>query len=246
MGPVLKGLIELQSVESKLRGLRARLTRFKKAVVIQQQALKELELRRDEHKEKIQDTKIDIDRLELELKSRDETVTKYKEALNKAKSNKEYAAILTELNTNKADNSKVESRILEYMEVIEQQKSSCEQLSTDIDKQKQTIEEVSVKAADKIAECEQAITEVEGSWKELAANLPDDVLQLFEKLSDMYDGQAVAQVQQADGRQASYSCGGCFMSVTAETISLLIAKDEISQCKNCGRILVMEQSQSGQ
>ncbi|MFI4913015.1 MAG: zinc ribbon domain-containing protein [Sedimentisphaeraceae bacterium JB056] len=245
MGPVLKGLIELQSVESRLRGMKTRLKRFKKAVVLQQKQLKKLEDEKQACKDSIIETKSNIDSLELELKSRDDTVNKYKEALNKAKNNKEYAAILTELNTNKADNSKIESRILEYMDTIEQAKTASEKLDEDMEKQKALIEEIKAKAADKISECEEGIAEIEQLWQQAASELPADALNLFQKLSDTYDGEAVATVQQSGGRIVSYSCGGCFMSVTAETINQLMAKDEVSQCKNCGRILVIKESEQG-
>jgi len=241
MGPMLKGLIELQSVEGRLRGMRARLTRFKRAVVMQQQVLKQLETTKQTHKDTIADSRADVERLELELQSRDEAVNKYKDALNKSRNNKEYVAILTELNTNKADNSKIESRILEYLEVIEENRKACEQLDSDIEKQNQTIEDVKSKAADKIAECEAAIAEIEAQWNEVAGRLPQEALELFKKLSDTYDGEAVAFVQQTGNKQVSYSCGGCFMNVTAEAISQLISYDDISQCKNCGRILVIDE-----
>ncbi len=242
MGPVLKGLIELQSVEGRLRGMRARLIRFKRAVVMQQQVLKQLETTKQTHEDTILDSRVNVDKLELELQSRDETVNKYKDALNKSRNNKEYVAILTELNTNKADNSKIESRILEYMEVIDDNRKACEQLDLDIEKQNQTIEDVKDKAAGKIAECEASIAEIEAQWNEFASHLPQEVLELFKKLSDTFDGEAVAFVQQSGNKQVSYSCGGCFMNVTAEAISRLISFDEISQCKNCGRILVIDDS----
>lgn len=241
MGPVLKGLIELQSVESRLRGMKTRLKRFKKAVVLQQQLLLKLETDLQDHKGKILEIRGSIDMLELELKSRDETVEKYREALNTARNNKEYAAILTELNTNKADNSKIESRILEYMEEIENERTASSQLELDIEKQKQTVEAIKAKAAGKISECEISIGEVEALWVSASSVLPVDALDLFKKLSDTYDGEAVAMVEQAGAKQVSYSCGGCFMNVTAEAISQLMSKDEVSQCKNCGRILVVKE-----
>lgn len=238
MGPVLKGLIELQIVESSLRGMKARLKGVKRAVVLQQQQLSNLEQSLQSHKTKIFEAKHNIDKLELELQSRDETVNKYKTALNSAKSNKEYAAILTELNTNKADNSKIESQILEYLAFIEEEQKACVDVEKKIEEQKQTIENIKVKAAGKMAECEEGIAKVQVKWDEVAKGLPKDALELFSRLSDSYDGEAVSFIEQGGGKGQSYNCGGCFMNVTAETLSQVMSKDDISQCKNCGRILV--------
>jgi uncharacterized protein len=243
MGPVLKGLVELQSVESRLRGLRTRLKRYKKAVVIQEQKLKELEEQKQTHKDNILGSRHNIDNLELELQSRDETVAKYKDALNKAKNNKEYAAILTELNTNKADNSKVESRILEYLDDIEREKKAASDVDEQIEAQIELIKDIKDKAAEKINECLESIKEVEQLWEQAASKLPPDILSLFNKLSETYEGEAVVDVDQAGSKIQSYSCGGCFMNVTAETINQLMSKDNVSQCKNCGRILVIKAPQ---
>ena len=49
--------------------------------------------------EEIKLTRIQADRLELELKSRDEHIEKLRGHLNLARTNKEYSALLTELNT---------------------------------------------------------------------------------------------------------------------------------------------------
>ncbi len=240
MGPVLKGLIELQSVESRLRGMKARLKGAKKAVLLQEQRLCSLEESLQSHKDKIFEAKHNINKLELELKSRDETVSKYKIALNAAKSNKEYAAILTELNTNKADNSKIESRMLEYMTFIEDEQKVCEDTEKQIEEQKLAIEAIKLRAADKIKECETGIAEVRTKWDEVSKCLPKEVLQLFTKLSDSYDGEAVSYIESSDGKNRSYNCGGCYMNVTAETLSQIMCKDDVSQCKNCGRILVFK------
>lgn len=243
MGPVLKGLIELQNVESKLRGMNARRERVRRAVVLQEQKLKSLEETLLSHKDSIKQAKHDIDQLELELKSRDEQVQKYKDALNTARNNKEYASILTELNTNKADNSKLEAKILELMGSIEDNQKNCEEIQNQIEEQKKTIADIAEKASDKLTDCEQAIEQTQEQWSQLAKQLPGDALNIFQRLCDTYDGEAVVFAQQAGGRVKTYSCGGCFMSVTAEAISQLIANDDISQCKNCGRILVVKETE---
>ena len=57
--------------------------------------------------------------MELELKQRDESIAKLRASLNTAKTNKEYATILTQMNMTKADNSKIESQVLELFNDIE-------------------------------------------------------------------------------------------------------------------------------
>ena len=109
MGSLLFGLIKLQSIENQLRAAKAKLGRCRRNVVIQENQLRSFQNSLEAKKEEIQLTRIQLDRLELDLKDRDESLGKYRAALNTARTNKEYASILTALNTSKADNSKLES-----------------------------------------------------------------------------------------------------------------------------------------
>ena len=53
----------------------------------------------------------------------------------------------------------------------------------------------------------------------------------------------MAQVDLQEGRHGTYSCGGCFMGITAESVNLLMTRDEIIRCSNCTRILVLSTAQ---
>ena len=72
--------------------------------------------------------------------------------------------------------------------------------------------------------------------------VPVEVLQIFKRVAETYDGEATATVEQTDENAAIYSCGGCFMGVPAEIINVLSNRDEIMRCSNCTRILVLEDS----
>ena len=119
MGPILNGLTKLQSVENRLRAAKAKLARCRRSVIIQENQVRSLQNALDAKKEEVQLTKVQSDRLELELKTRDEEISKLRAMLNTAKTNKEYATVLTQLNTTKADNSKIENQILELLKDIE-------------------------------------------------------------------------------------------------------------------------------
>jgi predicted nucleic acid-binding Zn-ribbon protein len=195
MGPVLKGLIKLQSVENLLRAEKAKLTRCRRNVIIQENKIRSLQNALEAKKEEVQLSRVQLDRLELELKSRDETIARLRASLNSAKTNKEYAAVLTQLNTTKADNSKIETQSLELLKVIETDESECQEIQKEIDEQKKVLEETRKES---------------------------------EKLAKQYEG-----------KKGPYSCGGCFMGITAESVNLLMTKDDIIRCPNCTRILVL-------
>jgi len=243
MGPILHGLIKLQSVENRLRAAKAKLSRSRRSVIIQENQVRSLQNALEAKREELQLTKVQSGRLELELKMRDEEVSKLRAALNTAKSNKEYAAVLTQLNTTRADNSKLETQILELMKAVETDEAECENIRRQIEEQKQQLEQTR-KASDASAiEHEAEIAKIQAEWNEVAKEIPAEPLKIFKRVAETYDGEAVTQVEEQEGRHAAYSCGGCFMGITAESVNLLMTRDELIRCPNCTRILVLSNSQ---
>jgi predicted nucleic acid-binding Zn-ribbon protein len=69
-------------------------------------------------------------------------------------------------------------------------------------------------------------------------------LDIFKRVAETYDGQAVVTIEQSEGKAATYTCGGCFMGIAAECVNLLMTKDDIIRCPNCTRILVLGDTQT--
>ncbi len=244
MGPVLHGLIKLQSVENRLRVVKGKLARCRRNVIFQENQVRSSQNALEAKQEEIQLTRIQADRLELELKSRDEHIAKYRAALNTAKSNKEYAAILTELNTSKADNSKIENQILELMKNIESDNADCIQIQEQIEAQKAKLEQVRKETESLAVKYEQEIEQIQSEWNAAASAVPGEPLEMFKRVAETYDGEALASVEQQDEKASTYSCGGCFMGLTAETVNQLMTKDEVLRCPTCSRIMVLEISEN--
>ena len=242
MGPLLKGLIKLQSVENRLRVVTAKLTRCRRSVIFQENQLRTLQSALEAKKEEIKLTRVQSDRLEVELKSRDDHIAKYRAALNLAKTNKEYSAILTDLNTNKADNSKLEAEILELMKTTEADSAECAELQGQIDAQLEKLDDIRKNAEAQAIELEQDVTRVQLEWNAAADGLSPDVLEVFKRVAETYDGEALAHAEQQDERTGVYSCGGCFMRTPDEVVNQLMTHDDIIRCSNCSRILVLAQN----
>lgn len=241
MGPLLKGLIKLQSVENRLRIATAKLTRCRRSVIFQENQLRALQSASETKKEEILLTRIQSDRLEVELKGRDEHIAKYRAALNLAKTNKEYSAILTELNTNKADNSKLESDILELMRTTEADDTICAELRTQIEEQTQKVDEVRKNAEANSIAIEKDVDRVQAEWNAMAEGIGAGTLEIFKRTADTYDGEALAFTEQQDERTGVYCCGGCYMRTPDEIINQLMTNDDVIRCSNCSRILVLSQ-----
>ena len=242
MGSVLQGLVKLQSVENRLRAAKAKLARCRRNVLIQENQVRTLQSTLETKKEEIQLTTIQCDRLELELKTRDQEITKWRASLNSAKTNKEYAAVLTQLNTTKADNSKIETQILDLMRDIDADKAESAKIHQQIDEQKQKLDQIRKESEQLAVKFEAEIKEIQAEWDEAAKNVMPNLLEVFNRVAETYDGEAIAVIEQQEGKNGTYSCGGCCMGVTAESVNQLMTKDEVIRCPNCTRIMVLSVS----
>ncbi len=119
----------------------------------------------------------------------------------------------------------------------------CENIRKQIEEQKQQLEQTRKKVEVTAKEYEAEIAKIQAEWNEVAKTIPAEPLKIFKRVAETYDGEAVAQVEEQEGRHAAYSCGGCFMGITAESVNLLMTHDDIIRCPNCTRILVLSSAQ---
>ncbi|HEX40500.1 MAG TPA: hypothetical protein ENN81_00365 [Phycisphaerales bacterium] len=238
MGPVHAGLVKLQSVENRLRAAKAKLTRCRRSVILQENQVRTQQNAFEAKKEEIQLTKVQLNRLELELRSREDQVARLRAALNSSKTNKEYAAILTQLNTTRADNSKIETQVLDLMKDIEADEAQARDLQQQIDEQKKQLDTTRVDAEQSAVKLQADIDEIQAEWDQAAKDIPAEPLEIFKRVAETYDGEAVVEIEQQGGDRGAFSCGGCFMGITNEVVNLLMTRDEILRCPNCTRIVV--------
>ena len=241
MGTMLSALLHLQSVERQLRDVRGRLKARQNAVAVQQERIDQL--RRDWealHQQGL-DRRKEADGVELDLREREEQVISLRNTLNIAKTNTEYAAVLTQINTLKADNAKLEDRALRALQDIDVIKAKADEVQSHIDAEEQHLREIEQAAAGEITRLSGMLEELAGKREEAAQQVPQGELSLFERITENLMGDAMAPVEVHGNKPPyNYICGGCFMALNAEHTNALRSRDEIRTCDCCGRILYLE------
>lgn len=241
MGTMLEGLLHLQAVERELVQVRRRLKARKNAVTAQEKRIRAHQEDFNTLHEKVIERRMTADQLELDLKQKEEHVAKLRGSLNQARTNKEYAAILTEMNTFKADNAKTEEAALQVMQEIDLVKAQADEVQELMQNEEQRLEEIRQASEEEVARLDGMLAELTDKRAEAAAAVSPKILDLFERVADNYDGEAMAVIE-VHGRKPphSYVCGGCFMGLNAEHANMLKVRDEIRTCDNCGRILYLD------
>jgi predicted nucleic acid-binding Zn-ribbon protein len=239
MGATLDALLKLQEIEKQLveyrRGIESRRRQIRGATRRMQKALQE----HQETLARIRDKQTHADALDLEIKSRDTQTARLREALNRAKSNREYAAILTQINTAKADTTKQEEQALHILSEIEAVREQAKVQLEQAEKEKKRLADLEDAFAEHRAAVQVKIDDLQARRDQALEDLPPEIVNIFERVSARHEGEVLAAVIQENPRRQEFSCGGCSMAVTLEQFNRLHDPTEIVTCNICGRILFL-------
>lgn len=232
----------LYLLDQEVRGLRSRLDAAIRRQQAQQNKLEQHQRQYTELEEQIRLGQAKAGALELQVKAAEDKIAKLREQMNTVKSNKEYSALLVEVNTLKVDKSKLEDEALARMGEVDALKQHLEQVEEKIQQQQKLVDLAAAEVASARAEVGQRLEEVTAQRDAAADQVPQEARALFNRLAQNYEGEAMAPVEEADRRRMEYNCGGCYMSLPIERVNALMMKpDDLVTCPNCGRILYLDQ-----
>ena len=238
MGQMLAAMLKVQLMERQLAQVRRRLRSRQNAVLMQQRRIDQRREEWDTLHRGIMTQRARADSLALDLKVKEERVAKLRSSLNTAKTNKEYAAVLTQMNTIKADNARTEDDALRVMQQIEQMEVEATKAKAEVETEQEHLAGVRENSEAEINRLDAMLADLLGKRDEAAGALSAETLATFNRVASRYDGEAMAEIN-IQGRKPPYSyvCGGCYMALNAEHANALRVRDEIRTCDNCGRIL---------
>ena len=237
MGPVIQSLLRLQEIETKLWTLRDALAAKNRSVIAQERKLEQLQQQTEQKLDQLKHARADADSQGLDIKTQEAEIGKLRNALNTARTNKEYDAILSQINSDRADIARQEEKLLALLTQIDQLDAECSQTKEQIVKAKDRLESLCKAQKDAQDQSRQDLAKLEQDKASLVDSIPAPVFEQFRRVSQNYEGQAMAAVILTDHRSAAYSCSGCYMSITIDTVDGLMTKDEIKPCSNCQRLM---------
>ncbi len=240
MGQTLEALHRLQVVELQLAEVRRDREGRAQRVETHQRLIKKIDERLQQHRQVIRERQIKLDTLQLETASREDAVSRHRQALNKAKTNKEYAAILTAMNTEKADTAKQEAEVIKLMDEVQSLKDESAKIEAEKAKALEDLARVEKTLNDFDETSTSHRNDLQAQRDALAATIDPVILGTFNRVAEHHDGQAMAPIGKMHPKREEYLCSGCNMKVTLEVINALQTRDELQICRVCGRILFWE------
>ena len=231
MDAQLKTLIDLQGVDTRIAGYEAEAARLPKEIAAVHAAIETAKKDVEAGRARLDSAKKEQRTREKDLEVVQAKRSKTEGRLYEVKTNKEYSAVLAEIEEIKQEKARVEEDILVLME-------SQERLTVDIRESESRFktregegkqEEAALQ--EKLRGVQADLTLVRTERTELAKQLPANVLADYDKLLKARGGLALAQVIKPN------LCGGCRMTVTPQRLQELRAQTALLPCESCGRYL---------
>ncbi len=242
MSETLEALHRLQTVERELVRLRRQREQKARRIARQKRQIQQTDEKLQQQRRLLVERQKRIDALQLEVSSREQAIDRHRQALNKAKTNREYASILATMNTEKADTAKLETEILRLMEEVQ----GLQDESAKIEEEKAQLLEGLARAEEALRKFDEDSRaereELEAKRAQFVDTISPSTLQTFLRAADHHDGEAMASVERIHPKREEYICSGCNMKITLEVVNALYTRDEVQVCKICGRILYLAES----
>jgi len=181
-------------------------------------------------KQKARKVEMDRKKLELDVGTRTESISRLKTQQYQTRKNDEFQAIGHEIERYENEIRKIEDEELELM-------MEADKLRADLGVEEKKAATVKESVARQTAELnaksktlESRLEELTKERAEIAGKIDEDLLGRFERLFKSKGDAVVVPLEHE-------VCTGCHMKVTTQTAHRAKAGKEIVSCENCGRIL---------
>ncbi|HVT89118.1 MAG TPA: C4-type zinc ribbon domain-containing protein [Tepidisphaeraceae bacterium] len=237
MGPTNTALVSLYKADQQLRTAQAKYDSANKDVRVQQRRVDDLAERQRLAHARLMEVRSQSSQVELDLKTRDEHIEKLRTQQQNSKNNKEYQAFLVEINTEKVDKNKIEEELIKLMEQVEKGQADEKELTGQLESEKIRLETMKKEIEGKLVTLQQEIDSLRGPREKAFEAVPPKARDVFERLADRHEGEAMSALGKPDRRREQYICTACNMELVTDVYNKLHSRDELQFCPSCQRIL---------
>jgi len=159
-----------------------------------------------------------------------DTLKKTKERLLEVKTNKEYQAILKEIETIENKNSEIEDEIISALEELDHIRVELKAKEKDFDAYRLQYEKEKKKIEEEINQLDVDSSGCQQINNDLRRQIRNELLKKYETIKGKRNGLAVVSVWKE-------VCGGCHMNIPPQLYIELQRSTDLLSCPNCNRII---------
>ncbi len=235
MNPDLRNLIALQDLELKIASLQKQASEIPSK---NQNFENELQHIRTDHQQRVAHAKeltnhrrtlegqVDLNRAKL---------SRLKDQLMSVKTNKEYTAMLHEIQLAEEQIRGEEDKILDFMEQMEGLEKELKAAEQDMLKKSAEIQESIRKSTESIPLLESELAKLREEKVRMESQIGADLLSRYRRIADARKGIALAEAKDE-------LCTACHVRIRPQMYADLLRTENIQACDSCSRILFSRES----
>lgn len=235
MNPAVRNLVALQDVELRIASLQKQISEIPFKVQCFQTELNRL--KQEHEKEVARSQELGKKRRTLEggVEMLRTKLSKLKDQQSAVKTNKEYTAILHEIQMAEEQIRNEEDKILEIMEENEQLEKTLKAAERDLNAKCLALQENIRKHETSVPDLEAEVARTQQMRREMEAGIEIDLLDRYRRIADARKGIALAEAKEE-------LCTICHVRIRPQVYADLKQSEELHTCDSCSRILFLRDS----
>lgn len=223
-------LLELQNKDHAIDRLRRQMREGPERLQELAGELQRLEDNLEDDKKRVQEFKKAQRQHEAEIEDAIAHIKKSRGRLLNIKNNKEYRALIREIEGTERGNADKEDKVLACLEQLEQLNKQIEAREKDLSAMRDHIKSEEITTAKEAAHVEKELSDMDGFKAELRQSIDSQLIVKYEQIKAWSGGIAVALVNNA-------TCSECHLSIPPQMYNELQRQDALKFCPNCQRII---------
>jgi predicted nucleic acid-binding Zn-ribbon protein len=230
--PIQK-LLDVQKVDLMIRDLETEAAAIPRQIKEWDSALNAENEELAELEAEIEEIKKEQRHLERQLDQKQLSLSKYNAQLPMIKTNREYKAILVEIDMVEKEISNIEEKVLMKMDEAERIGARAKKKEAEIRKAKEEIEKEKEMLRQRQKAVEDSLKGTRSQREDFVATVDNSLLSQYDRIRVRKGGVAVARI-------LDESCGSCHMALPPQVVNEVIG-GKIKSCPSCSRLLYWDE-----
>lgn len=228
---IIQTLCKLQKLDTQYESIESQLQSSPNSLLELEQQLKKLQQKFEDAEKQLNNCEKKQRTYESDIKDNEQHLERSREKIKSIKSNKEYQALLKEIEETEKKNVVLEEEVLKCMYEKEEATNFVEQEKGKIQSLKEKLDEENKIYNARRKEIEQQFEKLASEKKDLEIQLPANIKKRYDYLRKVSKGVAVGFVEKG-------TCSACHTNIPAQYVIELRKSKEINYCMTCQRFLI--------
>ncbi len=223
-------LVRLQAIDSDIQEIEKRLEKVDGNMAVLDSELRDYESSIKEKASICEEHHKAYRALESDADMNFPKISKSKEKLSSVKTNKEYQALLKEIEDIKTTNSKIEDQMLEILEQIDKAEAQLSEKTREFESAKIRVAGEKAGITKAAEEDRTRLAELQVDFRMVLDTVNPDMLKAFTSVRSRIGTLAIVKVEDA-------VCEGCHMNIPPQMYNDLQRFESLMYCPQCQRII---------